>query len=503
MDSLETLKSRLTPYAPAFLQLSLWASLWFSLQPGNIENIGSATSFWAEIQNLRAGVPLLSGLVGIVVIGSGLVNRKTCKGLFFGPLSLMVAYGLVGIVSTLRSPDFTIAIYWVGIYLAVPLVAWAIISRGDPLARASNLLRFNWIVVIAGVVVLLVVAFLFLNLHKIILEPSNLLECRLRSPFHGESWFALTSEKLRSTGVGRYAAIAGILALGGMWHGRGRYLWGLLFVGAMLLLLTSGARASYVGFAFAAPLVIFLHGGWKAFLAASGGLAIVWVIFWSFGLDKTILDKCLLSAYDPSSSALRISPTSSATLPALDPTPDPGSVGDPSSVDPGGDQSALRRSGSGEEEPDVIFGRIVIPEGIYSFSGRTVVWKASWDFLKQSPFLGYGFQGDRLILGTHIHNAMLHALFQTGWIGFIPFAGALIWGWILLVKSLTALSRLPLVHKRLLIQTAGVLTFLTFRSIWESSGAFFGVDWFFLAAVYLYIQLIDSELTKNPKFAEG
>jgi len=59
------------------------------------------------------------------------------------------------------------------------------------------------------------------------------------------------------------------------------------------------------------------------------------------------------------------------------------------------------------------------------------------------------------------------------------------------------------VHKHLVIQTAGILTFLTFRTIWESSGAFFGIDWFILAGVYLYIQLIDSELRENPKFAAG
>jgi len=97
----------------------------------------------------------------------------------------------------------------------------------------------------------------------------------------------------------------------------------------------------------------------------------------------------------------------------------------------------------------------------------------------------------------------LQALFQAGWIGFIPFAGALIWGWVWLAIALAGLSRLTLINKHLVIQTAGILTFLTLRMIWESTGAFFGVDWFILSIILLYIQLIKAELDEKSEITSG
>jgi hypothetical protein len=349
----------------------------------------------------------------------------------------------------------------------------------------------------------------------------------------------------------------------------------------MLLLLTSGARTSFVGFGFAAALVIFLHGGWRAALAVSVGVAITVVILWSNGLDRPILESCFLSGYESGTSLLRIeSPPAPATSDPLrpstsektpeavtgsiqippqaimEPTQEPTQVPAhatieptlipadatieptlipadatieptlipadatieptlipadvtieptlipadvtieptliPAAIDP------LQNTDIQEEEGSTgtLFGRVLIPSGLFTFSGRTVVWKAGWDELKKSPLLGYGFHGDRLILGTHMHNAMLHALFQTGWIGIIPFAGALIWVWVSLVRALTALLRLPKFHRNLLIQSAGILTFFTLRSIWESTWAFYGVDWLFLSIIFLYIQLINTELNK-------
>ena len=537
MERLKALKTNIEPFKPAILPLALWASLWVGLQSGDIEKIGSARPFLSEVQSLRAIVPLLAGLAGIIIISHHGYSRKPLGHLFFGPLTLMAVYGLVGVASVLNSPDSSVSLYWLGVYLSVPLVALAISSGANPLTHVSRLVKLNWIVALVAVPILIVVAFSVLHLDRIILEPSNLLECRLRSPFLGESWHDLTDGTLRSTGVGRYAAIAAILAFSGLWQGRGRLAWTLILVGAMLLLLTSGARTSFVGFGFAAALVIFLHGGWRAALAVSVGVAITVVILWSNGLDRPILESCFLSGYESGTSLLRIeSPPAPATSDPLrpstsektpeavtgsiqippqaimEPTQEPTQVPAhatieptlipadatieptliPAAIDP------LQNTDIQEEEGSTgtLFGRVLIPSGLFTFSGRTVVWKAGWDELKKSPLLGYGFHGDRLILGTHMHNAMLHALFQTGWIGIIPFAGALIWVWVSLVRALTALLRLPKFHRNLLIQSAGILTFFTLRSIWESTWAFYGVDWLFLSIIFLYIQLINTELNK-------
>ena len=137
----------------------------------------------------------------------------------------------------------------------------------------------------------------------------------------------------------------------------------------------------------------------------------------------------------------------------------------------------------------------VIPEGFFTLTGRTVVWEAALRKLPESPWLGFGFHADRLLLGTHMHNAVLHALFQTGLVGAIPLLAGISLGWFYLLKAFRNLSRVPAGHRVLLIQTAGIFVFLSFRAIPESTGAFFGVDWLLLGPLLLYLHLINQRRT--------
>ena len=137
----------------------------------------------------------------------------------------------------------------------------------------------------------------------------------------------------------------------------------------------------------------------------------------------------------------------------------------------------------------------LISNEFFQFSGRREVWVKGWDLFLGSPLIGYGFHADRLILGTHMHNSFMHALVQTGLLGTIPFVGAILFAWLLLVRAIRKLSQLPVAHKQMVIQTAGVLAFLSIRSIPESTGAFFGVDWFILAPLLIYLQLVNRPST--------
>ncbi|MCH8256721.1 MAG: O-antigen ligase family protein [Proteobacteria bacterium] len=125
-------------------------------------------------------------------------------------------------------------------------------------------------------------------------------------------------------------------------------------------------------------------------------------------------------------------------------------------------------------------------------TGRTVVWAEGLRLFKESPLLGYGFHADRLLLEAHAHNILIHALIQTGLMGTIPIIAALLLGWFLLLKNLRNLNRLPAGHKILVIQTAGILAYLSVRAVSESTGAFFGVDWLILGPLLLYVRVIDS-----------
>ena len=137
----------------------------------------------------------------------------------------------------------------------------------------------------------------------------------------------------------------------------------------------------------------------------------------------------------------------------------------------------------------------LLPLGFLQLSGRTLIWAAAWEFIKQSPILGYGFLADRLVLGTHIHNAFMHAMIQTGIVGTVPFVGALLYGWMLVLRAVRRLNQLPEPHKILVIQTAGILMFLSVRGIPESTGAFFSIDWLLLAPLLLYVQIVTSRFS--------
>jgi O-antigen ligase len=89
-----------------------------------------------------------------------------------------------------------------------------------------------------------------------------------------------------------------------------------------------------------------------------------------------------------------------------------------------------------------------------------------------------------------MHNSVIHALVQTGLAGTIPFLAAFVFGWILLIRILRNFSSIPTEHRLLSVQAGGMLTFFTIRSIAESSGAFFGVDWLILSLVLLYFQMV-------------
>jgi Ca2+/Na+ antiporter len=80
---------------------------------------------------------------------------------------------------------------------------------------------------------------------------------------------------------------------------------------------------------------------------------------------------------------------------------------------------------------------------------------------------------------------------QTGLLGAIPFLAALLLGWLLVVRALRNLSRFSVVDKHLIIQTAGMLAFFSVRTITESTGAFFGIDWLLLAPLLLYLTSVN------------
>jgi hypothetical protein len=284
------------PLSAVLLPLALWAALWFSLGsgPGNIQGIINPGSPMEFLHGLRAIFPLVAAAGAILIILAGVSQQGPRKYLLLGPLGLAAVYGLVGLASSLLSPSRLEALYWAGVYLSVPLVLLAIVRGANATGHLSRLINLNWLLVM---VILGAAAFLFmvpryLHLGSLASDPSALLECRL-----GDSWFEATGGILRQTGAGRYAAVAGLIALAGLWRGSWRPVWGLVLLGSLALLLASSARTAFLAFAGASVLVVLLYEGKRAAVAGSAVLIVLVLVAWGTGSHRSFLNSCILRGW--------------------------------------------------------------------------------------------------------------------------------------------------------------------------------------------------------------
>jgi len=138
-------------------------------------------------------------------------------------------------------------------------------------------------------------------------------------------------------------------------------------------------------------------------------------------------------------------------------------------------------------------------------SGRQNIWQSCWSLFSDSPLLGFGFHADRFLLQwpyrNHASNAVLHALVQAGALGGSAFLAAWVIGWRRAVGLVHGVGRQMEPYRGCTLEVVGVLTFLTVRSLFESSGAFFGVDWLLLAPLFAYLQIAGS--TRQPEPARA
>ena len=122
-----------------------------------------------------------------------------------------------------------------------------------------------------------------------------------------------------------------------------------------------------------------------------------------------------------------------------------------------------------------------------TLSGRTVTWQQGWEVVGSSPLVGLGFFADRIFMQMqHIHNGLLHALLQTGFLGSAAYVGAFVVAWLMVLHLylLTRGSSGVFLHP----EVPAVLLFFTIMNVTEST-AQYSSNWLFLAPVMAWIQL--------------
>ena len=131
-------------------------------------------------------------------------------------------------------------------------------------------------------------------------------------------------------------------------------------------------------------------------------------------------------------------------------------------------------------------------ETAFILTGREATWRRVLAISLRSPLAGHGFHADRLMVeGEHVHMAYLHSLIQSGVLGALLFAAAMFGLWWVLVRN-RVLQRLASVEGEpnfLMTESLAIVGFMTVRSFFESTAAFYGVDLLLLMPAMAYIQV--------------
>ncbi len=127
---------------------------------------------------------------------------------------------------------------------------------------------------------------------------------------------------------------------------------------------------------------------------------------------------------------------------------------------------------------------------LLNLSGRESTWGEAFSLIRESPFLGWGFHSDRIMLESqHVHNSYIHATIQSGILGFVFFVLAVTSIWILFFR-LNIFRRIRNYEgedKPLVLGSVLLIGFFSSRSLFESTAAFYGVDLLLFLPAIVYI----------------
>ena len=384
--------------------VTMWFLVWGALFTGIYIIIDVPewyTSPLGIFQGMRALLPILALYISLLWIFVGKLKFPSLKT----PLGLFFYYSLVGLATSLFSPNVLISLYWGLLFLATVMVTWVFYLREDSLKSLQTISYVNYIVAIG--------IFLIIALKVVPLGFGA----------RGQQFYALPFGlgEMNANGVGRFSLV--VIIISGIWFffkkEKIRYAWlGLCLVGVFMLMFTQ-SRTALLGLGVASMLFVLIMG-FRWYYVLMGPF--VALVLWQAGFKG--------------------------------------------------------RAGG---EVDILV----------NLSGRESTWGEAISLIKQSPFLGWGFHSDRIMLDSaHIHNSYIHALIQSGILGLLFFMLAITSIWILFLKMniFKKLRYYKGEDKPLVLVNVLLIGFFSARSLFESTAAFYGVDLliFLPAIVYVY-----------------
>jgi len=237
----------------------------------------------------------------------------------------------------------------------------------------------------------------------------------------------------RSTGMARLAIVPAVIGLVMALGGRGiaRLLWAALSLTSLLGIWWFQSRQGLVGAAFALGFVVWLFGG-RARL-----VGIVMMLLAGLALFGGLFPQDWLR-----------------------------------------DLIAYATRGEGLSE-------------LQSMTGRDLIWHLGWRVVEESPWLGFGPQADRRLLGLNAQNGLLYAALAAGYPGAALYLGGLLWGWVLFARAVLRGYARDHAQWLFLLQVGGIMAYLTIRNIPENTAALYSVDLLLHAPLLAYLGTLE------------
>ena len=282
----------------AFAGMGLWLLIWsgYNTGPGLVLDPNFPTTNWELIHGVRAFFPLLAGWFALLWL---LTQSKPTSWAVEGPLGFMLIYSIVGVVSSLiLSPYSYDATYWGLAFGSVVLVGIAILSTDYPVETATSLLTLSGI--IAVIMTLGIMIGLPLIGGPTVVQSDPLALHAMSGSYATSSFMGMAGT--RNTGFARYAAVAGLYALGRLWQGRTilRSFWFAVLLISGYCLIAAQGRSEIVAFMVGSVVILLLRRSRRMIFVVWGiGLAaLMWSAhffdrFWHYGTRTGHFDPSL------------------------------------------------------------------------------------------------------------------------------------------------------------------------------------------------------------------
>ena len=277
--SLEKTLTRATPlrrpsHRSTLLYLALWLMLWagYNSGPWYVLDPSFPTDTKVLIHGLRAFLPVLAGWLALMLmLGRGSMKRPA----IIGPLGLFSFFMVIGLGPSFLLPrEQALQAIWWAVAFGAPLAILVLgLTDPQPDNAVKDLLTLSY-VIDAAMMVAIILALPVIGGPSFM--PGEGRTLHMGGTFVVNEFASMPGP--RNTGLGRYAGVAALAALGRMWQEQGwvRLLWIMLLPASLYILVAAQGRTEVLAFIVAAFVILALRR-MSRLIMLSWGIVATWL----------------------------------------------------------------------------------------------------------------------------------------------------------------------------------------------------------------------------------